>query len=58
MLQIKNKNYNNGKSYTRKGVSFIKTSINKPHTEYYIPVSGKLVFHLAHIKIVKKKECG
>ena len=47
-----------GNIYTNMGLAFIEDPIHKFLKDYYIPAIEKLGFHLYHVQIIGKKECG
>ena len=46
------------KIYTRKELVMMETTIYNFHTRLYIPEIQKLVFHLPHVQILGKNQCG
>ena len=46
------------KIYTRKELVFMETTISNFHTSFYIPKIQKLAFHIPHVQILGKNQCG
>ena len=46
------------KIYTRKELVMMETKISDFHTSFYIPSIQKLAFHLPHVRIIGKNNCG
>ena len=46
------------KIYTRKELVMMETTISNFHTSFYISEIHKLAFHIPHLKILGKNNCG
>ena len=46
------------KTYTRKELVMMETTISNFHTSLYIPAIQKLAFHLPHVRILGTNHCG
>ena len=49
---------NRQKIYTRKDLVMMETTIYDFSTSFYIPAIQKMAFHLPHVRILDKNQCG